>query len=138
VSLDWRTPSVSSTAIEQVGWKERSQRHGVLVVGARNGNFPLQVDRLAMCHYVRSCHTHVHVPKPKMQTSRSHLEGANAGTPLVSIVVSRAVAKSLALAPISRALFAVAIGFEPMKDCSNHTPLLAVEVDWYICIVCET
>jgi hypothetical protein len=57
--------------------------------------------------------------KPKMQISWSHLEVANVGTPLVSIVVSKAVAKGLALAPIPRALFAVAIGFEPMKDRSG-------------------
>jgi hypothetical protein len=109
VSLDCRTPSVSSTAIEQIGWKERSQRHGVLVVGAENGNCPLYLDRLVMRRYVRSYYIYVHVPKPKMQISWSHLEVANVGTPLVSIVVSRAVAKGLALAPISRTLFAVAL-----------------------------
>jgi hypothetical protein len=132
VSLDCHTPSVSSTAIEQVGWKERSQRHGVLVVGAENGNCPLYLDRLVMR---RSYYIYVYVLKPKMQNSWSHLEVANVGTPLVSIVVSRAVAKGLCISSDFPDIVCSGIGFEPMKDCSgkshdwvrcgsNHAPLL--------------
>jgi len=66
-----------------------------------------------------SCHTHVLCTKAKDANDLVHLEVANVGTPLVSILVSRAVAKGLALAPIPRTLFAVAIGFESMKDCSG-------------------
>jgi hypothetical protein len=145
VSLDCRTPSVSSTAIEQVGWKERSQRHGVLVVGAENGNCPLYLDRLVMR---RSYYIYVYVLKPKMQNSWSHLEVANVGTPLVSIVVSRAVAKGLCISSDFPDIVCSGIGFEPMKDCSGKShdwvrcgseqrSVATVEIDWYTCIVCE-
>ena len=66
-----------------------------------------------------SCHTHCPCTKAKDADQLVNLEVANVGTPPVSIVVPRAVAKGLALVPIPRALFAVAIGFEPMKDRSG-------------------
>jgi len=91
----------------------------VLVVGAKNGNCPAlgrQARNVSSC---ASCHTHVPCTKAKDADHLVHLEVANVGTPPVSIVVPRAVAKGLALVPIPRPLFAVVIGFDLMKDRSG-------------------
>lgn len=97
----------------KLGGKSAAKDMACSSLALRMGNCPLYVDRLVMRRYVRSYYIYVHVPKPKMQISWSHLEVANVRTPLVSIVVSRAVAKGLALAPISRTLFAVALALSP-------------------------